>query len=96
MRYYKVQFVQTEHFVVDVSAETEEEARTLAEAKWEGGDYHEMGDCEVEIDTVFDVTNTDDEPQEECCVCKEYKFMYDLEKADNDKYICQTCKYLRN
>jgi hypothetical protein len=96
MRYYKVQFKQTETFVTDVSAENEEEARTIAEAQWEEGNYEENGDCTVELDMVYDVTNTDDEPTEECCVCKEYKFMYDLEKADNEQYICQKCKYLRN
>ena len=94
MNYYKVQFKQTETFIVDVEAESEEQARVIAEEKCSNGDYEENGDCEMEIDMVFDVTNTDDEPQEECCVCKEYKFMYDLEKADNDKFICQKCKYL--
>jgi len=102
MKYYKVEFVERQKFVFDVSAETEEEARKKGYEAWheavEHGTvhYHAWGDEEADIDMVYDVTGTDDEPQEECCVCKESCFMYDLEKADNDKFICQKCKYLRN
>lgn len=57
---YKVEFVQTEKFIIDVFAETEDEAKKIAEEKWDEGDYQETGDLNVEIDTVYDVTNTED------------------------------------
>jgi hypothetical protein len=60
MQKYKVQFVQKESFIVDVYAENQAEAELIAKTKWDEGDYQEIGDCEVELDTVFDVTNTDD------------------------------------
>lgn len=59
-RKYKVEFKQTETFLIDLYAKNEKEARELAEKKWEEGDYQEVGDCAVEIDTVYDITGTDD------------------------------------
>lgn len=60
MNKYKIEFIQTETFIVDVLAEDETKAIALAELKWEGGDYQEEGDCKVETGTIYDVTNTDD------------------------------------
>lgn len=57
---YKVQFKQTETFIVDVIAKSEEEARAIAYHRFDRGNYEEVGDCEVKLDVVFDVTNTDD------------------------------------
>ena len=63
---YKVEVVQTEKFIVDVLAETEEEAKKLATEKWneiaDSGThhYHQIGDTETEFGTVYDVSNTDD------------------------------------
>lgn len=66
MKKYKVEFKQVETFVVDVEAESESEAKTKAEDKWiEIGEqgiehYNQIGNTEVEISNVYDVTNTDD------------------------------------
>lgn len=60
MKKYKVEFVQTETFIVDVYAKSEQDAADKASKKRAGGDYQEMGDCSVGIGTVYDVTNTDD------------------------------------
>jgi hypothetical protein len=59
-RKYKVEFKQTETFIIDLYAKNEKQARELAEKKWEQGDYQEVGDCSVEIDMVYDVSGTDD------------------------------------
>jgi len=59
MKKYKVEFIQTETYIVDVKAENEEEAREKAENKWDEGDYQETGDLNVDI-SVYDVTDTDD------------------------------------
>jgi len=60
MKKYKVEFVQTETFIVDVYAESEEQATDIAQDHFGNGNYQETGNCEVETGTVFDVTNTDD------------------------------------
>ena len=57
---YKVEFIQTETFIVDVKAKDQEEAEEKARAKWNNGDYQETGNLEVTISTVYDVTDTDD------------------------------------
>ena len=59
-RKYKVEFTQTETFVVDVYAKNEKEAKVLATRTFDAGDYQDYGDCEVELNCVYDVTNTDD------------------------------------
>ena len=59
-RKYKVEFTQTETFIVDVYAKNEKEAKVLAARTFDAGDYQEIGDCEVELNNVYDVTNTDD------------------------------------
>ena len=60
MNKYKVEFIQTETFIVDVLAKDETEARTKADLEFQNDNYQEMGDCAVETGTVYDVTNTDD------------------------------------
>jgi len=60
MNKYKVEFIQTETFIVDVKAKDQEEAEEKARAKWNNGDYQETGNLEVTISTVYDVTDTDD------------------------------------
>lgn len=65
-RKYKVEFVQTEKFVIDVVAKSEAEAIELAKPEWErvaeNGTYHyhQSQEAEVEVGIVYDVTNTDD------------------------------------
>jgi hypothetical protein len=59
-RKYKVEFTQTETFIVDVYAKSEEQAKELASKRFDAGDCHEVGDCGVELNCVYDVTNTDD------------------------------------
>jgi len=60
LRKYKVEYKQTETFIVDVYAINQKEAEKLASKKFNSGDYQETGDCEVELNSVYDVTNTDD------------------------------------
>lgn len=66
MNKYKIEFIQKEVFVVDVEAPNEDLAKVIAKKKWndiaDAGIYHyyATGDPEVEIGTVYDVTNTDD------------------------------------
>jgi hypothetical protein len=66
MNKYKVEIVKKSTFVVDVLAKNEEEATTKAQEKWlEIGEmgtehYYQNGNTEVEVGTVYDVTNTDD------------------------------------
>jgi len=60
MNKYKVEFVQTEKFIVDVRAKTEENAIKKATKLWNKGSYQETGEIEVELNMVYDVTGTDD------------------------------------
>ncbi len=57
---YKVEFKQTETFIVDVYAKDQEEAEELANGYFSEGNYQDTGDCETLIDAVYDVTNTED------------------------------------
>ena len=59
-RKYKVEYKQTETFIVDVYAKDEAQAEKLAAKRFDAGDYQEIGDCEVVVNQVYDVTNTDD------------------------------------
>ena len=60
MKKYKIEFIQTETFIVDVMAKDEAAAIKKAQKEWNNGNYHEVGNCSVETGTVYDVTNTDD------------------------------------
>lgn len=53
--------VQTETFIVDVQAESEQEAIDKATSIFDCGNYYEMGDCSVNVGIVYDVTGTDDD-----------------------------------
>jgi len=59
-RKYKVEYKQTETFIVDVYANNQEQAEKLASRRFGAGDYQEIGDCDVDVNQVYDVTNTDD------------------------------------
>ena len=59
-RKYKVEYKQTETFVVDVYAKDQKQAEELAGKRFDAGDYQDMGDCEVVVNQVYDVTNTED------------------------------------
>jgi hypothetical protein len=59
-RKYKVEYKQTETFIVDVYASNQEQAEKLAAKRLDAGDYQEIGDCEVVVNQVYDVTNTED------------------------------------
>ena len=66
MAKFKVEFIQTKKYVVDVVAKTEDEATKKAFKVWEDvrkmgtEHYHENGDTVFQVDTIYDVTNTDD------------------------------------
>ena len=57
---FKVEYKQTETFIVDVYADNQKQAEELAGIKFDAGDYQEIGDCEVELNNVYNVTNTED------------------------------------
>lgn len=59
-RKYKVEYIQTEKYIIDVYAKNQEEAEKIANERWQAGDYQETGDIEVTINNVYDVTDTDD------------------------------------
>lgn len=66
MNKYKIEFTQTQKYIVDVLAKNEENAKKSATRKWKNicnqniAHYHEDGSPETEISTVYDVSNTDD------------------------------------
>lgn len=60
MKKYKVEYIQTETFIVDVLAENETDARTKADQEFQNDNYQEMGDCNMEQGAIYDVTDTDD------------------------------------
>ena len=80
MKKYKVEFVQTETFVVDVYAENEKQATEKAEQEWERGSYQETGDLTLEVGTIYEVTNTDDPFYAEC------------ENKDGNGNACYDCE----
>lgn len=57
---YKVEYIQTEKFIVDVYAKDEKQAEKKADKMFEGGDYHETGDTSIDLNAIYDVTDTDD------------------------------------
>lgn len=66
MNKYKVQITESQNYIIDVLANTPEEAEILAGKKWDEvcangtNHYQEEGDTTTTISQVFDVTNTDD------------------------------------
>jgi len=66
MNKYKVEFLQTETFVVDVLAKNEEEASIKATKKFseikqqEMEHHHQIGDTDWNTGNIYDVTDTDD------------------------------------
>jgi len=60
MNKYKIEFTQKETFIIDVKADTEQQAIEKAEKHWENGYYQETGDLNVEVTNIYDVTDTDD------------------------------------
>lgn len=60
MKKYKIEFFQKERFIVDVLAKNQKEAIELAEQKWNNDDYEETGEIEIELGTIYNVSNTDD------------------------------------
>jgi hypothetical protein len=67
MKKYKVEIVESQKYVIDVLAKNEKEATELARKKFDIEEqhgvihYHENGDRELAVSTIYDVTNTDDE-----------------------------------
>lgn len=41
---YKVEYVQTELYIIDVYADSEEQAKEIANEEWNKGNYEETGD----------------------------------------------------
>jgi hypothetical protein len=63
---YKVEFVETRTYVVDVLAKDEAEATLEATDEFNAiinrdmQHYYKVGDTETEVGNIYDVTNTDD------------------------------------
>jgi galactose-1-phosphate uridylyltransferase len=64
---YKVEITKTHTYVVEVHAKDETEAMERAHSEWYEKieplgieHYHETGEPHIEIETVYDVTNTED------------------------------------
>jgi len=57
---YEVLFIQTETFIVDVLAESEEEAEEIAQKGFDEGNYQETGDCKAEVLRIYHITSTND------------------------------------
>jgi len=66
MKKYKVELTESQKYIVDVLAKNEYEAKIKATKKWNkiaesGIDcYNEVGDKEIDISCIYDVTGTDD------------------------------------
>lgn len=66
MNKYKVEFTESQKYIVDVLAKDEQEAKQKASIEWDkitdtGTEhYHLSVETETEISTVYDVTNTED------------------------------------
>lgn len=60
LKKYKVEFSEQVLYVVDVLAKDEKAAEVKAMDAWNDGLYQETGDSEVQIQNIYDVTNTDD------------------------------------
>ena len=60
MNKYKVTFTESRDYVVDVWAKDEAHAREEADRCFQNDAYHEIGNPEVVIDQVYDVTHTED------------------------------------
>lgn len=66
MKKFKIEVIQTDFYIIDVKAKTEEEARELAlkqyNEHYKNGilHYYEMQATEVNTGTAYDVSNTDD------------------------------------
>jgi len=67
MQKYKVEFTQSEKFVVDVLAENETEAKEIASKCFNEivenereHYYSQTGEAETEVSAVYDVSETDD------------------------------------
>lgn len=67
MQKYKVEFIETSIYIVDVLAKDEKEAKEKAQEKFyseikaQGLEHnYQVGDTDSQTGTVYDVTNTDD------------------------------------
>lgn len=62
MNKYKVEFVETRTYIINVLAENEEQAKKFADDKCNNGMYtnYDLTDEDVKIGTIYDVTHTDD------------------------------------
>lgn len=60
MNKYKIEFTETEVYMVDVVANTKAEAIQIATDIHNDGGSQDMGQSECVISNTYDVTNTDD------------------------------------
>lgn len=60
LKKYKVEFLETSRFMVDVYADSVDSAMVLARKGFDEGIYQDVGDNETYVGEVYDVTNTED------------------------------------
>ena len=57
---YKIEFIQTEKYLIDVKAKDQASAERIARKAWNAGNYQETGDYKVSIGNIYNVSGTDD------------------------------------
>lgn len=53
MNKYKIEYKQTETFIIDVLAKDEKEALKLAFDKWQKEDYQETGNIDITVGNIL-------------------------------------------
>ena len=85
---YKVEISETQKYVFDVQADSHDEAEKLGEEMYQEAckagtyHYHESGDAEVSTFS-YDVTGTDDAPQDTECYCTETELSVPHRQSDH-------------
>lgn len=99
MKKYKVEFTQSEKFIVDVYAKDEAEAKDKASELFNLGYSETSGDIELDT-TIYDVTDTDDpfnplNDEIECSIveCKENVKIDGKERYINGHAVCTKHAY---
>jgi len=104
MKDYKIEILETttDKYIIDVKANSEEEAKEKADGVWQDlctlgiNHFHIQGHPEREtvVGTIYDVTGTDDAPQEENCKkCGIPETMYwcDICERNSEEDLCDDC-----
>jgi len=91
---YTVTVTETKEYTVQIHASSSEEATELVEARHETCEHYNMGDHNVEFETVYEQYESDDEELPmECDKCgnKSFKYCTELFPPLGDDYYCFDC-----